>query len=67
MNSIAPNLKYINQIQQQQKIIEHLKEQYKQKTGFEIPLHQYQGMSESKSNHQIHKSLLIPTFALNQS
>ena len=64
---IAPNLKYIDQINEQQKLIDFIKMKYKEKTGFDPNL---QGLEENKSlihakstSHVIKNSIIFkPNF-----
>ncbi|CAD8101547.1 unnamed protein product [Paramecium sonneborni] len=50
--SLGPNLKYIQKIEEQEKMIEFLKIKYKETTGFEAPLMQTQNevVTQSKIN-----------------
>ena len=64
--SVGPNLKYIKKIEEQQELIEFLKQQYKTQTGYEanIPTHLDQvpkSLVKSHAKSNVKHSLLMPS------
>ncbi|KAM3128162.1 hypothetical protein pb186bvf_019709 [Paramecium bursaria] len=55
--SIGPNLKYIQKIEEQEKLIEFLKSKYKEQTGYEAPIDQEQQQQSTINN----KSIIMPS------
>jgi hypothetical protein len=58
--SIGPNLKYIAKIEEQQQLIEFLKQKYKETTGYESPLPSSVSTINATGTKSMVKSIVIP-------